>query len=80
MQLKMTIFASLVNQCQFVKLCTKTLIFYIYGIMQIIRGGKLLWLKHLIDICGKTFTVVSFVQYLFDQLYENLLENFVVAS
>ena len=29
--------------------------------MQIIRGIKLLWLQHLVETHGKTFTVVLFV-------------------
>ena len=37
-----------------------------YYIMQIIHGGKLLWLQCLVDICMKTFAVVLFIQYLID--------------
>ena len=38
--------------------------------MQIVHGGKLLRLQHLVEIHGKTFMVVLFMQYLIDQLYE----------
>ena len=36
------------------------------AIMQIIHGGKLLQLQHLVEIHGKTFAIVSFLQYLID--------------
>ena len=42
-----------------------------YRIIQMVRGGTLLQLQRLVEICGKTFMVVSFVQYLIDWLYEN---------
>ena len=41
-----------------------------YRIMQIVHSGKLLRLKHLVEISRKTFAVVSFMHYLIDQLYE----------
>ena len=37
-----------------------------YHIMQIVRGEKFLQLQHLVELHGKTFAVVSFVQYLID--------------
>ena len=37
-----------------------------YRIMQIVRSGKLSWLQRLVEICGKTFVVVSFMQYIID--------------
>ena len=47
-----------------------------YRIMQIIRGGRLSRLQRLIEIHGKTFAVVSFMQYLLTSLMKLLLENF----
>ena len=47
-----------------------------YLIMQIVRGGKLSWSQYLVEICRKTFAVLSFVQYLLTSLMKNLLENF----
>ena len=37
-----------------------------YHIMQIVYGGKLSQSQRLVEICGKTFAVVSFMQYLID--------------
>ena len=39
-------------------------------IMQIVCSGKLSWLQCLVEIHGKAFVAVSFVQYLIDCLYE----------
>ena len=47
--------------------------------MQIVRGGKLLRLQHLVEIRGKTFTVVSFMQYLLTSFMKLLMENFRVG-
>ena len=44
--------------------------------MQIICGGKLSRLQHLIEICRKTFAVVSFMQYLLTSFMKLSLENF----
>ena len=48
----------------------------IYHIMQIVRSGKLLQLQRLVEIHGKTFVVVSFMQYLLTIFMNLSLENF----
>ena len=47
-----------------------------YMIMQIMHGVKLLWLQSLVEIRGKTFVVVSFMQYLLTSFMKLSLENF----
>ena len=44
--------------------------------MQIVHGGKFSWLQRLVEIHGKTFAVVSFMQYLLTSFMKLLLENF----
>ena len=44
--------------------------------MQIIHGEKLSQLQRLVEIRGKTFTVVFFMQCLLTSLMKLLLENF----
>ena len=46
--------------------------------MQIVRGGKLLQLQRLVEIRGKIFMVVSFMQYLLTSFMKFSLENFCV--
>ena len=47
-----------------------------YCIMQIIHGGKHSRLQCLVEICGKAFAVVLFMQYLLTSLVIFSLENF----
>ena len=47
-----------------------------YRIMQIVHGGKLLWLQCLFEIRGKTFVVVLFMQYLLTSFVKLSLKNF----
>ena len=44
--------------------------------IQIVRGGKLLQFQCLVENCGKSFMVVSFMQYLMTGFTKLLLENF----
>ena len=44
--------------------------------MQIIRGGKLSWFQHLVEIHKKIFAVVSFMQYILTTFMKLSLENF----
>ena len=44
--------------------------------MQMFRSGKLSRLQRLVEIYGKTFTVVSFMQYLLTSFMKLSLENF----
>ena len=56
-----------------VGICTSILLVYVYGtklhkycIMQVVHGGKLSRLQHLVEIRGKTFAVLLFMQYIID--------------
>ena len=44
--------------------------------MQIVCSEKLSWLQRVVEICGKTFAVVSFMQYLLTTFMKLLQENF----
>ena len=48
--------------------------------IQIVRIGKLSRLQHLVEICGKTFTAMSFVQYLLTSFMKIHWKTFAVAS
>ena len=52
----------------------------LYRIMQIIRSGKVLRLQRLIEIRGKTFAVVLFVQYSLTSLINLRWKTFAVPS
>ena len=52
----------------------------IYRIMQIVHGGKISRLQHLVEVRGKTFAVVSFMQYLLTSLMKLCWKTFAVAS
>ena len=49
---------------------------YNYCIMQIVCGGKLTLLQCLVEICGKTFAVVLFMQYLLSSFMKLSLKNY----